>query len=251
MEFGLVTFCIGPCPIVFLARIPSLVATTICLKWVVRKVAKLLSIKNQLLRISAISVLLLLSAIASIVVNHILFSLIVNLIGGGGICTGFVHASPIEMCIPSLGTFFILIKEPKRRITKYFHVLSKILFFAAVTMSLYYSIFGNLILYDIWGLNFDWPYHGDYATYLKYEWRINTFGTAVVIYCSLVFSIVFNRLVRFLKPTDPIGKLFWFILGLFISWIIPLFCYSQISKSLSSYGFFFLIPPGYFAGLIT
>src|SRR5262245_30676202 len=103
MELGTMIICIGPCPIVFLARIPSLAATTICLMLLAKQIVKVRSLKYRILRISLVSALLLLSAVASIGVNHILFSSIVNLIGGGGICTGFVHASPIEICIPSLG----------------------------------------------------------------------------------------------------------------------------------------------------
>lgn len=252
MEFDLVTYCIGPCPIVFLARIPSLTVTTICLMWLAKKIIKLLSSKNRVLRISFVSALLLLSAVASIVVHHILFSLVVNLIGGGGICTGLVHASPIEVSIPSLGTLFVLTKNANRRITKYLYVLSKILFFVFVSLSLYYSVLNNLILYDASGLNLDWSsYHGDYGTYLKYERRIDSFGIAVVSYSSIVFSILFNRLVRFLKPTAPIGRLFWFILGLFIAYLMPFFAYSQIYDSFASYGFVFWVFSGFFARVIA
>lgn len=251
MEFDLVTYCIGPSPIVFLARIPSLTVTTICLMWLAKKIIKLVSVKNRLLRISLVSALLLLSAVASIVVNHILFSLLVNLIGGGGICTGLIPASPLEISIPSLGTLFILTKNPNRKITKYLHVLSKILFFSAISIGLYESVLSNLILYDAWGLNLDWPYHGDYETYLKYERRINIFGTTTVIYCSLVFSILFNRFVRFFKPTAPIGRLFWFILGLFIAYLMPFFADSQIYDSFASYGFVFWVFSGFFARAIA
>jgi hypothetical protein len=243
--------CIGPCPLVFLARIPSLAATTVCLMWLAKQIVKLLSSKHRILRVSLASALLLLSALASIGVNHILFSLIVNLIGGGGICTGLVHASFIEISVPSLGTIFVLTKARNRRITKYIHVLFKFLFFAAISFGLYYSILGNLILYDAWGLNLDWPYHGDYETYLKFEQRLKIFGTSVLIYCSIIFSILFNRLVRYFAPTAPIGKLSWFILGLFIAWLLPFFCYSQIYESLASYGFVFWFSPGLFARLIA
>lgn len=251
MEFDFVTYCIGPCPIVFLARIPSLTITTICLMWLSNKIVKLCSLKNRGLRISLVSALMLLSAIASIVVNHILFSLIVNLIGGGGICTGLVPASPIEISIPSLGTLFVLTKKPNRRITKYLHFLSKILLFSAISIGLYESVLWNLILFDAWGLNLDWPYHGDYEAYLKYERRIDIFGTTAVIYCSLVFSILFNRLVRYFKPTVPIARLVWFILGLFIAYLMPLFAYSHIYDSLASYGFVFWVFSSSFARVIA
>ena len=254
MEFDFVTYCIGPCPLVFLARIPSLAATTICLMWLARTIVKRLSTRNnsyRRLRISLVTALLLLSVVASIAVNHILFSLIVNLIGGGGICTGLVHASFIKISIPSLGTLFALTKAPSRRISKYIHVMSKFLFFAAISIGLYYSILGNLILYDAWGLDLDWPYHGDYETYLKYEQRLAILGTSVVIYCSIIFSILFNRLVRYFKPTVPIARLFWFILGLFIAWLLPSFCYSQIYESLASYGFVFSLFSGFFVSLIA
>jgi hypothetical protein len=220
--------------------------------WLAKKIVKLLSPKHRVLRIFFVSALLLLSAVASIAVNHILFSLIVNLIGGGAICTGLVHASPLEVSIPPLGTIFVLTKHPNRRITKYLHVLSKVLFFAAISFGLYHSILENLILYDAWGLNLDWSsYHGDYATYLKYEMRIDIFGAAAIIYCSLAFSILFTRLVRFFKPIAPVGKLFWFILGLFIAYLMPLFVYSQIYDSLASYGFVFWVFPGFFARVIA
>ncbi|MCI0444803.1 hypothetical protein L0152_16545, partial [bacterium] len=123
--------------------------------------------------------LLLLSGFVSIFASQILFSLILNLIAGGGICTGFVHANVVEKCIPMLGTLFVLTQKPNRRILNFLHAMFRFLFFVAITVSLYHSILWNLILYDAWGLDLDWPYHADYGTYLKYDSRINNFLTVV------------------------------------------------------------------------
>jgi hypothetical protein len=250
MEFGLVTICIGPCPLVFLARIPSLAATTICLIWLTRKIIGRNNFPSRL-RIAFMIPLLLLSGVTSIVVNHVLFKLILNLIAGGGICTGFVHASVVEKCIPILGTLFVLTQKPNRRIIRFLHILSSLLFFAAVTVSLYHSILWNLVLYDAWGLNLDWPYHGDYGTYLKYENRINNFLTLVVTYSSFAFSFLYNRLLRFFKLRIPIVKVFLFVLGLIITWIIPLFCEIQVFESLAYNGFLFWVFPGFFVRMIA
>lgn len=127
----------------------------------------------------------------------------------------------------------------------------RFLFFVAITVSLYHSILWNLILYDAWGLDLDWPYHADYGTYLKYDSRINNFLTVVVTYSSFVFSFLFNRLLRFLKLRIPIIKIFLFVLGLIISWIIPLLCDMKVFDSLAYHGFLSSVFPGFFVRMIA
>ncbi|HEY7162279.1 MAG TPA: hypothetical protein VH815_13520 [Acidobacteriota bacterium] len=253
MELGIVTICIGSCPIVFLARIPSLAVVTICLMWLSRKIIKQFSPHHnryRALKVLAVSTLLLLCGLASIVANHILFSLIVNLIGGGGFCTGRVHASPLETCIPLLGALYVLTKKGKPE-AKLLHVLLKILFIVDMSLTLYYSILWNLIIYDAWGLDLIWPYHGDYVIYLKYEARIEIFLAGIVTYCALIFSILANLSLVLLKLRRPIAKIFLFILGLFISFALPQYCDLKLFQSLAKEGFPISIYPGIFTIFIS
>lgn len=248
------TYCIGPCPIVFLARIPSLTVTTICLMWLAKKIVKLLSSKNRVLRISLVSALLLLSAVASIVVNHILFSLLVNLVGGGGICTGLVPASPLEISIPSLGTLFVLTRKADRRIFKFIHYGSHLTFLAVISMSLYEGVLWNLILYDVpWNSSTDWSWHGDNEVFLKYENRIHYFSITVVIYFSIIFSFLINRLLGLVKSEYRFVKGFLFTGGLLVTWIMSTFFYIESYQSLVYSGLgmaFVCFSPGLFIKMI-
>src|SRR5262245_58749082 len=133
MEFELMWICIGPSPLVYLIRLISIAATTIPLMIFVNRII------SQSYTVSKLKlILLLIPILISALIPQILFKLIFHLFGDARICTYFVRPTPLESCIPLFGGLFILFRRSDRRICKILHFLFRFIFFAAISLSLYY-----------------------------------------------------------------------------------------------------------------